>query len=237
MRIAIHQPHYLPWLGLLHRMAAADLFIVLDHVQFERGNYQNRTQVRVNGAAHWLTVPVLQRSQKERIADKEIDWSRDWPATHYETLRRAYTGGGYFGAYGPELKRIYARRWPRLADLNDATLAFLRDAFDIRTPLVKGSQLGVGGAKSELVLNLCKAVGAKALIVGLGGSRDYLDRRAFAEAGVALEPQEFKHPIYPQRGPAPFIPGLSAFDLLLNCGPDSRRRLEGRQPNECRIAA
>ena len=68
--VAIHQPHYLPWLGYLHRMAQADLFIVLDHVQFERGNYQNRTQVRVNGAAHWLTVPVVQRSQKERIDEK-----------------------------------------------------------------------------------------------------------------------------------------------------------------------
>jgi len=34
MRVAIHQPHYLPWLGYLHRMAQADLFIVLDHVQF-----------------------------------------------------------------------------------------------------------------------------------------------------------------------------------------------------------
>ena len=50
MLVAIHQPHYLPWLGYLQRMARADLFIVLDHVQFERGNYQNRTQVRVNGA-------------------------------------------------------------------------------------------------------------------------------------------------------------------------------------------
>src|SRR5213075_64504 len=99
--------------------------------QFERGNYQNRTQVRVNGVPHWLTVPVLQRSQQERIADKAIDWSRDWALAHYETLRRAYTGGGYFGAYGPRLKGIYEQRWQRLADLNDATLAFLRDAFDI----------------------------------------------------------------------------------------------------------
>src|SRR5437868_14445339 len=90
MRVAIHQPHYLPWLGLLHRMAEADLFIVLDHVQFERGNYQNRTQVRVNGAPHWLTVPVLQRSQKERIVEKTIDATQDWAATHFETLRRAY---------------------------------------------------------------------------------------------------------------------------------------------------
>jgi WbqC-like protein len=143
MRVAIHQPHYLPWLGLLHRMAAADVFIVLEHVQFERGNYQNRTQVRVNGTAHWLTVPVVQRSQKEPIAEKEIDWSRDWSAVHYETLRRAYTGGGYFGAYGAELKRIYGCRWQRLVDLNAATLALLREAFAIRTPMVKSSELGV----------------------------------------------------------------------------------------------
>ena len=44
MIVAIHQPCYLPWLGYLQRMAQADLFVVLDHVQFERANYQNRTR-------------------------------------------------------------------------------------------------------------------------------------------------------------------------------------------------
>jgi hypothetical protein len=237
MRIAIHQPHYLPWLGYLHRMAAADLFVVLDHVQFERGNYQNRTQVRVNGAPHWLTVPVVQRSQKERIVEKTIDWSRDWAAVHYETLRRAYTAAGYFGAYGTELKKIYEARWQRLVDLNAATLELLRAAFAIDTPLVRSSELGVDGAKSELVLNLCRAVGARTLIVGLGGSRDYLDRAAFADAGIALEPQRFAHPVYPQRGAGPFVAGLSALDLLFNWGPDSRRWLLGADASECRIAA
>jgi hypothetical protein len=209
--VAIHQPHYLPWLGYLHRMAQADLFIVLDHVQFERGNYQNRTQVRVNGAARWLTVPVVQRSQKERIDEKLIDTREDWEATHYETLRRAY---GH-AAVAP-LRAIYATPWERLVDLNDAMLRFLRGALGIRTPLVNSSELGVQGAKSELVLNLCLAVGADALLVGLGGSRQYLDRAAFAAAGVALVLQEFKHPVYPQRGPGPFIPGLSALDMLFN---------------------
>ena len=233
MRVAIHQPHYLPWLGYLHRMARADVFIVLDHVQFERGNYQNRTAVRVNGARHWLSVPVLQRSRKERISEKQIDWSRDWASAHYETLRRAYTAAGYFSAYAGQLKRIYAR-WTRLVELNDAALAFLRDAYDIRTPLVKSSALGVQGAKSELVLNLCKAVGARTLIVGLGGSRAYLDRAAFARAGIALELQQFVPPVYAQRGAAPFIAGLSAVDLLFNCGPQARRVLlgiRGRSPN------
>ena len=211
MLVAIHQPHYLPWLGYLEKMAAADLFIVLDHVQFERGNYQNRTQVRINGAAHWLTVPVVQRSQKERIDEKLIDTRQEWETTHYETLRRAYGST----AITP-LRSIYETPWERLVDLNDAMLQFLRAAFCIDTPLVRSSELGVGGAKSELVLNLCKAVNADALLVGLGGSRQYLDRAAFAAAGIELVFQDFKHPVYPPRGPAPFIPGLSAVDFLFN---------------------
>jgi len=237
MLVAIHQPHYLPWLGLLHRMAEADLFIVLDHVQFERGNYQNRTQVRVNGVPHWLTVPVVQRSQKERIVEKEIDWSRDWATVHYETLRRAYSAAGYFGVYAGRLKRIYAQRWARLVELNDAMLAFVRDAYGIGTPLVKSSRLGVGGAKSELVLNICKAVGARTLIVGLGGSRAYLDRAAFARACIALELQQFTHPMYPQRGAGPFNAGLSAVDLLFNRGPEARDLLGGECADELALAA
>jgi hypothetical protein len=221
--VAIHQPHYLPWLGYLQRMAEADLFIVLDHVQFERGNYQNRTQVRVNGAAHWLTVPVVQRSQKERIDEKMIDTRQDWETNHFETLGRAYGTA----AVAP-LRAIYQTPWERLVDLNDAMLQFLRAAFGIRTPLVNSSELGVEGAKSELVLHLCKAVGADALLVGLGGSRQYLDRAAFARAGVELVFQEFEHPVYPQRGPAPFIAGLSAVDFLFN---------KTTHPEELRIAA
>lgn len=211
MLVAIHQPHYLPWLGYLEKMAQADLFIVLDHVQFERGNYQNRTQIRVNGAPHWLTVPVAQRSQKERIDDKLIDTRQDWAAAHYETLRRAYGA-----AAAAPMHPIYETPWERLVDLNDAMLHFLRGAFGIRTPLAYSSELEVTGAKSELVLNLCKAVKADALLVGLGGSRRYLDRGAFAAAGIELVLQEFKHPVYPQRGGGPFIPGLSAVDFLFN---------------------
>jgi hypothetical protein len=236
MLVAIHQPHYLPWLGYLHRMARADLFIVLDHVQFERGNYQNRTQVRVNGAPHWLTVPVQQRSQKERIVEKAIDNSRPWGLQHFETLRRSYAAAGFFGLYATELRAILDCEYQRLVDLNEHTLGFLRSAFDIRTPLVKSSELGVHGAKSELVLNLCKAVGASALLVGLGGSRNYLDRAAFADAGIALQMQEFSHPVYAQRGAGAFTAGLTALDLLFNCGPASRGILLGGE-SELRLAA
>jgi WbqC-like protein family len=230
MIIAIHQPHFIPWLGYLHRMAQVDLFIVLDHVQFERSNYQNRSRIRMENEARWLTVPVLQRSYRERILDKEIDnhnRAHPWGRNRFAILRNAYFRAGYLNMYAPALKRIFDQEWQRLVDLNAAMLEFLRDAFEIRTPVVSSAQLGVEGAKAELVLNLCRAVKADALLVGFGGAREYLIPEEFARQGVEIRYHDFAHPRYRQCGPAPFIPGLASVDLLFNAGPQSRAILMG----------
>ena len=243
MIVTVHQPHYLPWLGYLHRMARADVFILLDHVQFERRNYQNRTMIRMNGEARWLTVPVVQRSQKETIVEKQIDNAlhatpRWWSSAHFQTLRHAYREAGFQSQYLGELRRIFDARWDRLVELNHAALEFLRDAFGIRTPIVRSSELGVDGAKSDLILKLCRAVGADVLLAGLGGSRDYLDADAFAREGVNIAYQIFRHPQHRQCGAGAFVPGLSSLDLLLNCGPASRGLLLGEAAEqEPRVAA
>jgi hypothetical protein len=234
MIIAIHQPHYLPWLGYLHRMAQVDAFVLLDHVQFERGNYQNRTMIRMNGEARWLTVPVVQNSQKERILDKQVDNRLEgpkwWSAIHFATLRHSYREAAFLGTYAPRLKQLFETRFERLADLDQAGLDFLREAFGIRTPLVKSSALAVEGARGDLILNICRALGADTLLVGFGGSRGYLDPEAFARAGVKIAYHQFTHPEYKQcgnatSGDATFVRGLSAVDMLFNCGPQSAELL------------
>ncbi len=227
MKVAIHQPHFLPWLGYLHRMASVDLFVVLDHVQFERRNYQNRSQIRIDDEARWLTIPVIQRSQKELITEKEIDNAVSWGPKHFATLKHAYRDAGFFSNYAAELKSILESPWGRLGELTSRTFQFMRDAFDIRTQLAKSSQLGVDGAKSDLIFNLCQAVGAKTLVAGFGGSQNYLDRDKFAAAGMAIETHQFTHPVYRQCGTAPFMPGLAGIDCLFNCGPQSRALLLG----------
>lgn len=241
MIVAVHQPHFLPWLGYLDRMLQADLFIVLDHVQFERRNYQNRTRILLDGKPHWLTVPVVQQSQQERVIDKMIDnpakvEPRQWGANHYQTLRYAYRKAPFFHLYGPSLKQILESRWERLVDLDQVLLDYLRDVLDIHTPLVASSRLGVPGRRSELILNLCKAVQADTFLGGMGASRDYLDRQEFADAGIDIKFQDFIHPEYSQSNSGSFVPGLSAADLLFNHGPESRDILRGRRA-ACAVAA
>ena len=242
MIVAVHQPHFLPWLGYLDRMIRADLFIVLDHVQFERRNYQNRTRIRLDGQGHWLTVPVQQHSQQERIVDKRIDNPpagelRWWGANHCRTLRHAYRDAPFLDRYAPPLQALLESRWERLVDLDQALLDFLRDALAIGTPLVRSSALKVAGTRSELILNLCLAVGADTYLAGMGGSRDYLDRAAFARAGVEVAWQDFRHPRYAQCGGGDFMAGLSAVDLLFNVGPQSRSLLAGAAATPRPVAA
>ena len=226
MIVAIHQPHFLPWLGYLHRMLHCDLFVLLDHVQFERQNFQNRVTIKTPVGVQWLVVPVLQRARSERIVDKRIDnegrGRHRWGARMLRTLRHAYRGAPWFQSCWGAVERLLDGDWERLVDLDLASLELLRSALHIDTPLLRSSTLNIRGQRADAVLEICQAVGAKAFLGGMGASRHYLNAAPFRRAGIELLWQEFVHPRYPQRAPAnEFSSGVSALDLLFNCGPDS----------------
>lgn len=230
MILAAHQPNFLPWLGFFDRMRQADLFIYVDHVQFERQNYQNRTMIKTAEGARWITVPVYQRSQKERVVDKEVDnqagGKHRWGRKAFLTMQYNYQAAPYYAHYARDLKNVFDARWDRLVDLNLYLLQLCRSALGIETPVLRSSDLPIAGAKSEMVLSLCKAVGADTYLAGMGGSREYLDVEAFERAGIKVVFQQFEHPRYPQIPDGGFASGLSVLDLLFNCGPHGRKLLD-----------
>ncbi len=141
---AAHQPHYLPWLGYLDRIQKAERFILLDHVQFERQNYQNRTRIRMGERVQWLSVPVVQRSRDERIDEKRVhnglDGKLSWGKKTLLTLEHAYGRAPFYGRYIPALRSILQAEWDFLVDLDLALLDFCMKAFDIKTRLLQEVQ-------------------------------------------------------------------------------------------------
>ena len=59
MIVTIHQPQYMPWLGYFDKADRADIFILLDDVQFKKNEWQNRNRIRTSQGWQWFTVPVL----------------------------------------------------------------------------------------------------------------------------------------------------------------------------------
>ena len=224
MLVAIHQPEFLPWAGLFEKMSRADLFVVLDDVQFSKNDYQNRTRVKGQAGAQWLTVPVAHKTGQPI---NEVEVSGDaWRAKHWKTLVSCYARAPHFREYAPAFEELYSRPWARLAELNVAALDLAARALGIEKKWAFSSGLKAGGRKSGLVLNICERVGATRYYSGRTGST-YLDRDEFARAGIEIVVQEFKHPTYEQlfMKEAGFVAGLSIVDMLFNCGPSSRELL------------
>lgn len=228
VRVAVHQPHYLPWLGFLDKLDRCDLFVVLDTVQFERRGWQNRNYVAGRGAPVLLTVPVSQGNRDDRILDKSIDNTQKWRSKHHKALaEHCYRKAPYWSEHEEEIGLLYAREWEDLTDLALATTRMLMRAFGIETPMVRASELGdFSGQKSELIAQICAKAGADIYLSG-EGARNYLDAEILARHGIGLEWQEFRHPVYRQhqRDPDDFVPRMAALDLLFNAGPDSLRIL------------
>jgi hypothetical protein len=218
MKVAIHQPHYLPWLGYLDKIDAADVFVLLDTVQFKKHDWQNRNRIRTKDGWQWLTVPIIDRFP-ERIDQVETNGRTEWPRKHVQALHLHYGGCRFWDRLGPPLTALLQQPWPRLCDLNVALLDLLCREFGIRTPRLLASTLPAREEPTDRLIDLVRAVGGTIYLAGQMGPA-YMDATRFSQAGIAVEVQAYQHPEYSQRY-APFLAGLSVVDLLLNCGPDS----------------
>jgi hypothetical protein len=220
VRIAIHQPQYLPWLGYFDKMDRVDCFVLLDDAQFTRNDWQNRNRIKTRTGWQWLTVPVLHR-HRQRLGDVRVNGTVPWPRKHLGALVANYTGAPAFADHRPFLETVYGHPWPRLLDLTLSTLRYLAEALGIETKLVLASTLGLPEPQdaSDRLVAICRALGADGYLSG-DGAREYLDVERFERAGIDVAFQAFACPVYPQRF-GPFEPNLSVVDLLFNCGAQS----------------
>jgi len=220
MIAAIHQLQYWPGLRFFAKMRAADLFIYLDDVQFEKREFQNRNRIRTPRGWQYLTAPVVSKGRfSQKINEVELDNPADWLKDHLQAVKQNYARAPFFKQYLPAIEELYSRDYRLLADLAIATMDLLKDAFGIKTPVKFSSEFKIDEVSSARLAKLCAAAGADGYLSG-AGAKAYLDPGVFSFAGIKLSWQEFSPRPYPQAFPG-FEPDMSAVDLLLNCGPRS----------------
>ena len=221
--LTAHQPVYLPWLGLFHKIALADIFCVFDIVQYQRKDFNNRNKIKTSSGDLWLTVPVKSSGRFDcLITDIEIV-NNGWNKKHLKSIELNYKKTPYFDQYYYDLKKILDTSYQYLVDLNFDILVYLLNALNIDTKTVKASDYLFKGAKSELVLDMCIQLNADIYIFGENG-KDYANIDTFISAGVSPYFQSYNHPVYNQiKGK--FMPYMSVFDLLFNEGQNSKNIL------------
>jgi hypothetical protein len=215
LRTAGHQPDYLPYGGFFARMLMVDAFVLVDHVQFEKKSFQSRN--RIAGDVQ-LSVPVRTHGRfTQPIAAVEIaEPEGRWRTRHWRSLQQCYAKAGAFSRHEPFFADLYSRAWTRLVDLNLVIIEYLCRCFGIDTPLVRSSALAVGRPGTELLVELCHAVGAQEYVSGPGGL-DYVKDAVLLHAGLRSTYARYQPVPYPRRSPGS-AGHLSAVDLLFHAG-------------------
>lgn len=217
MILSAHQPAYLPWLGYFDKIARADVFVYLDTVQFEKNSYINRNQIKTPQGALWLTIPVKTKGHtKGSLRTTEIDDCQPWRTKHLKSIEMNYRKAPNFNECFPKIEALLTIPESNLANYCFYQLRFWLNELGIDTRVVRSSELPIVSSKSDLVFDLCKYLDAQSYLSGTLG-RDYLIDEDFSKAGIAIEYQSFKSPVYPQLWGA-FIPNLGILDWWMNSG-------------------
>ena len=230
MKIAISQPTYLPWIGYLDLIDQVDLFVILDNVQFAKQTWQQRNRIRTAAGLQWLTVPVkLHFGQMiNGVEIREADFHVD----HLRAIELAYRRAPHFRDHFENIsRRLSKREGLFLVDLNVSLLAWIMEALQIKTPLVRASSLGQSGKRTELLANICSELGATEYI-SPAGSAAYLlrEKELLTSRGIEVLFHHYEHPIYQQLH-KPVTPFASVIDLMFNEGEEALQIVRsGRRP-------
>lgn len=225
MKVTIHQPEHMPWLGFFHKINMADVFVILDNVKFKKLYFENRNKLRTYNGWNWITVPLKKHSDNTLIKDIAIHNDLRHTKKTLNVLWQNYNKAKFFKLYWDEFEAFYSKEYNLLLELNLELIKFFLKHMGIQIEIVLASNLDVVGTKSELNFNICKAIDAKTYISGISG-KEYLDLEKFQKADIEVVFQEFHHPIYRQLH-EPFIPCMSVIDLLFNQGDKSLDIING----------
>ncbi len=225
--IAFHQPVYLPFAGFFQKMARADEFAFMDFVQLSKQSWQVRNRIKTQEGALWLTVPVYVKGRHVQLIRDARIAEGTWRRKHWEAIRQNYGKAPYFRDYADFFADVYGRSWEWLADLNLHLIDGMRRLLGVTTPVVDVKEMSFEGTKSDLVVDMCKKLGATAYLSS-DGEAAYIDKEKFDAAGLKQSYLRWEPTPYPQLF-GDFIPNLSAIDLLLNCGPKSLDVVMGKR--------
>ena len=212
------QPTYFPWAGYFNLIARVDAFVFLDDVQYEKGTWQNRNRVLLDGQPHWLTVPATREFLGQAINQVVIEDRRNWRRKHFKLLNQAYAKHPYAAEMMEAAGKLLKPELTRLAELNIAIITELSSKFGATTRLLRSSELGIEGGRTQRLIDICAHLDCDEYVSPVGSSGYLAADRFEQKTAIRLSFTDYVPAPYPQRSAAQFVSHLSVLDIIANLG-------------------
>ena len=214
----ISQPYFFPWIGMFEQINFADTYVHYDDVQYSKGHFQDRVQIKTNDGSKWLTVPKKAVRLGQMINEIQLEDRKDWRKSQLEFLKQVYKKAPFCSETINLVEEVYSSNYNSLADISIASIETVLDFFEMKnnTRILKSSDLNIEGKSTARVIAICKHVNSNKYITGMG-ALNYFDFELFEKENIRVEFIEYAKTPYPQLF-GEFNPYLSILDLIANTG-------------------
>lgn len=189
MKIAIHQPNFIPWLGYFQKIKAADLFILYDTAEYTKNSFINRNKMIINEEEKWITIPIIYKGfSNSAIKDVRIHPTDFKPEKIITTIEHAYKRFPHYEKYSPVFNECLreALDTGKIVDLNEKIIRWSCQVLGIETPIISASTIQThSNDATEYIIELCLKSKGEIYISGKSG-KNYLREELFEQAGVKL---------------------------------------------------
>ncbi len=225
MRIVANQSNYIPWRGYFKLVANADVFIVLDSLQYTKNDWRNRNKLRGPNGTFWLTIPVSSVGGHQQTINRTSVVDSKWYNTHLKSFNQALSTAPYFDEIARDVEVLYNSCKSRslLSDINMLFIDFVTELLGFGKSIVQDFELDLFPStyhrldKSERVLAICKELDANSYLTGPSGL-SYLNLSLFAAAGITIETVDYRSLLDYEQRYVGFSGDVSILDFIANVG-------------------
>jgi hypothetical protein len=217
-KIVISQPMLFPWVGMFEQIFLADTFVFYDDVQFSKGSFTNRVQLKSTEGTEWMTLPLYRFKLGQKINEVAVNNEKNWQEKHIDQLRRLYEHTPYYGDMISLVESVYAIPKVSLSEISILSMEAICKYFDFHNnkQFMRSSNMGIDGSSSKRVLDVVLSLDGSTYITG-HGAKKYLDHDLFEKNNVSVEYMDYQMKHYSQLN-GEFTPYVSILDLIANMG-------------------
>jgi hypothetical protein len=204
---------------MLEQIKLADIFVHYDDVQFSKGSFTNRVQIKhADGETSWMTIPLSNFRLGQQINEVTIQNPSVWTSKHLNLLRNSFVNAPYAKDALNLAEQVLSLPFTTIAEISRASMLALAHYYDLShsTSFIDSATLNIYGSSTQRVVDIVKTLGGTRYISGRGGLH-YLNHNLFEVNGIGVAYMEYKCKPYPQ-GHGAFTPYVSGLDLVAHTG-------------------
>ena len=196
--VTAHQPAFLPWIGLLHKIMLSDIFIFMDIAKFRKRAFMHRNKIEINKNSHYIGLKLSDDSDAQYCHEVSISsFHKKNLEEIYNKIILTYKKYENFKDLDFFLTKAFNENKNYLNDICLTQLKVLCDVMELKIKIINESTIidfekSKNISASERLFFHAIKTSADVYITGIN-SIDYLDSTIFEKNKITHKVQNFNY--------------------------------------------